>query len=333
MVPEIGGVPTYYLSWALAALVAFLTRRHLNHRQARALPAEERIAWRPWLFVIVALLVPAGAKLLYLVEFGIFNAGRADSPFTRMAVGDGFRLPGGILLVGLIAPLLCKGAGLPPLRALDAALPTMGLVIFCVRIGCFLNGCCFGRISDLPWAVSFPRGSLAHLWHVSQGLTPLSAPHSLPVHPLQLYFALAGLLLFLFGQRWYRGWRFDGEVFLKFFLGFFGSTFVPDLYRVAVWVGDVGVGLAGAELAAAQDAAAGALDVRDRGVDVGGIDETKPEVVDATHHTRTRLIALEDDDVVRPGSLHLNRRGVAEVLAHPEDLLVEAQRTLRITHT
>ena len=49
------------------------------------------------------------------------------------------------------------------------------------RVGCFLNGCCYGRPTTLPWGVKFPPGSFASL---EFGDTP--------VHPSQLYNAVVG---------------------------------------------------------------------------------------------------------------------------------------------
>jgi phosphatidylglycerol:prolipoprotein diacylglycerol transferase len=54
------------------------------------------------------------------------------------------------------------------------------------RFGCFLNGCCYGKPTHLLWGVVYPPDSFPAL---EFGETP--------IHPSQLYFAIAGLLLFL----------------------------------------------------------------------------------------------------------------------------------------
>src|SRR5436190_1980147 len=64
-------------------------------------------------------------------------------------------------------------------------LPSVALGTMFGRVGCFLNGCCYGRPTSLPWGVTFPPDSFA-------GLEFGNAK----VHPSQLYFAAAGLLLF-----------------------------------------------------------------------------------------------------------------------------------------
>lgn len=54
---------------------------------------------------------------------------------------------------------------------LDLIVPTVMLGIAIGRIGCFLNGCCFGEVCDLPWAVTFPEGSPAHVCQIERGDT------------------------------------------------------------------------------------------------------------------------------------------------------------------
>jgi len=86
---------------------------------------------------------------------------------------------GGGLLVLLVAAWLMK-VSFP--RILDLAAPGIALGYAIARVGCFLNGCCYGAPCDLPWAVTFPQ------------ITEYSPP-PVPVHPTQLY-AVVGTLLF-----------------------------------------------------------------------------------------------------------------------------------------
>jgi phosphatidylglycerol:prolipoprotein diacylglycerol transferase len=123
-------------------------------------------------------------------------------------------LPGGILLavaLGLLGSWLLR---LPVARLGDATVPAFGLSIVLVRIGCFVNGCCFGARSELPWAVRFPKGTGAYTIHMLRGWLPDDATLSLPVHPTQLYFAAVGLLMVGVGFAWRRVQRRDGETWL-----------------------------------------------------------------------------------------------------------------------
>jgi phosphatidylglycerol:prolipoprotein diacylglycerol transferase len=91
----------------------------------------------------------------------------------------------------------------------DVAAPAVAIGAALGRIGCWLNGCCHGALSDLPWSVRFPRGSHAWVRQLNAGLIPPEAPTSLPVHPTQVYSAVAGLvvlgLLLLYARRPRRG--------------------------------------------------------------------------------------------------------------------------------
>ena len=97
-----------------------------------------------------------------------------------------------------------------PLRPmLDVIAPSLALGIALGRLGCFLNGCCYGDRCDLPWAVSFPgprvgvpgdpaltlHGSPPWADQVRAGLIGPDQAWSLPVHPTQLYSPIDGLIL------------------------------------------------------------------------------------------------------------------------------------------
>lgn len=88
-----------------------------------------------------------------------------------------------------------KALGLrrPPTAVL--ALGLAGLIAI-GRWGCLLNGCCFGILTDLPWAVHYDSSSTAYFLHQALGLLAPDATHALGVHPYPLYES-AGLLLWL----------------------------------------------------------------------------------------------------------------------------------------
>jgi phosphatidylglycerol:prolipoprotein diacylglycerol transferase len=65
----------------------------------------------------------------------------------------------------------------------DCVAPGMFLGYAVGRIGCFMNGCCYGHASDLPWACVFPDESNRALLTV-------------PSHPAQLYSTFLGIILF-----------------------------------------------------------------------------------------------------------------------------------------
>jgi phosphatidylglycerol---prolipoprotein diacylglyceryl transferase len=101
-----------------------------------------------------------------------------------------------------------------PLRPyMDAIAPSIALGTFFGRLGCFLNGCCYGDPCRLPWAVSFPANSAPFVDQVHAGLISEGATASLPLHPTQLYSALDGLIILALLSAYYPLRRRDGEVF------------------------------------------------------------------------------------------------------------------------
>jgi prolipoprotein diacylglyceryltransferase len=86
-----------------------------------------------------------------------------------------------------------SGIELPRFADLTAA-PLGGALILC-RLGCFLAGCDFGKVSSGPLAMRFPSSSPAWHEHVRAGLLPPGRAESLPVHPTQLYEAGVGLAM------------------------------------------------------------------------------------------------------------------------------------------
>ncbi|MBX6316416.1 MAG: prolipoprotein diacylglyceryl transferase, partial [Isosphaeraceae bacterium] len=119
----------------------------------------------------------------------------------------------GSVLGGTAAFFLYRWLRPFPLRPmLDAVAPSITLGIALGRLGCFLNGCCYGDRCGLPWAVRFPRLSPPWYDHVRHGLIPESAAYSDWVHPTQLYSAIDGLVLLLLLSAYYPLRRRDGEV-------------------------------------------------------------------------------------------------------------------------
>jgi phosphatidylglycerol:prolipoprotein diacylglycerol transferase len=107
-----------------------------------------------------------------------------------------------------------------PLSA-DIAAPSLALGLAFGRIGCFLNGCCFGKVTASCLGIAFPGDgrvgtSPAWLHHFNLGLIESASPYSLPVHPTQLYHSAADLALFAVLAVYWRLSHRPGQVFLMF---------------------------------------------------------------------------------------------------------------------
>jgi phosphatidylglycerol:prolipoprotein diacylglycerol transferase len=122
---------------------------------------------------------------------------------------QGIHAGGAIIGMLVAAPAIFAYFRLGPGRVADALMPTVGLGVFIARVGCFLNGCCHGIQCSYAWCLSFPPGSPAAVDQAQQKMITYAA-WSLPVHPLQLYFAAAGLAitavaLWLLPRKRYQG--------------------------------------------------------------------------------------------------------------------------------
>ncbi|NCA10565.1 prolipoprotein diacylglyceryl transferase [bacterium] len=142
-----------------------------------------------------------GARLFYVIEYReqFFPPGRsliAALPDVLNLAAGGLVVFGALPTAALAAWRFASRRRLSLLHLADCIAPGLLVGLALGRIGCFLNGCCYGGPCDLPWAVRFPPHSPPWLDQAARGLLPPGATGwSLPVHPAQLYAAVdAGLL-------------------------------------------------------------------------------------------------------------------------------------------
>ena len=115
---------------------------------------------------------------------------------------------------------------------LDAAASVLGLGIMIGRISCFLNGDDYGTITKAAWGVSYPPGSFAFADQVNKGLINLTANQSLPLHPVQLYLSLNGLVLFLICSYIYKKYNYHAGFLFSLFWLLYGLTrFCLEFFR------------------------------------------------------------------------------------------------------
>jgi phosphatidylglycerol:prolipoprotein diacylglycerol transferase len=92
----------------------------------------------------------------------------------------------------------------PILKYADILGASLGLGPFIGRWACFFNGCCYGKVTDLFWAVRYPQYSPAHNAHWKAGLIDLETQLSLAVHPVQLYASFSALFIFFLISKIYQ---------------------------------------------------------------------------------------------------------------------------------
>lgn len=137
----------------------------------------------------------------------------------------------GCILLGLAAYLIVRHLLNFRYPALDTAAIAFPAAISVQTIGCFFYGCCFGNPSSLPWAVRYPVMSLAHYNQFKSGLIGLSDLYSLPVHPVQIYELLGGILVIVLVIRLRKRWKANGSLLLSSIIFFSLMRFVLEFFR------------------------------------------------------------------------------------------------------
>jgi len=135
-----------------------------------------------WMVIILAGL--AGGKLLFIIlHLSSFLSHPMSGEFWR----GGFAYLGGFFFSYLFGSIYVRKCGYSLPRVSYFLAPYIPLGQAIGRIGCFFNGCCYGRPTSLPLGMIFPLSSPAGYHY---GL--------LPLHPAQLYASLFNFILFLF---------------------------------------------------------------------------------------------------------------------------------------
>ncbi len=218
---EIGplSVRTYGLLLAVSFMVGILLA--LRRAKARGLNQNKMINMS--LLIMVAAIV--GARIMYVIpHWNEFSANPLDiiSPFQSSgSIGlTGLTMYGGFIGAVLASILYLRMNRLSIWKACDAFVPSIALGIGISRVGCFLNGCCFGLPTESALGVVFPVYSAAGSFYPDVAL-----------HPAQLYNAALGFGLFALLLWLDRKPRFDGFLFAVLLITEPVTRFFVDLFR------------------------------------------------------------------------------------------------------
>ncbi|NOZ23475.1 MAG: prolipoprotein diacylglyceryl transferase [Planctomycetes bacterium] len=182
-----------------------------------------------WIAIIAGIL---GARLLFVLQnYRTFLKRPLD--IFRVDQG-GLVFYGGFIAATICVSVYMRKKGLSIAKVLDMVTPSLAMGLAFTRIGCFLNGCCWGDICRHPNifpAVRFPAGSFAYAQHVSLGLIGPTDLASLPVHPTELYSSVCAFLLFVLISYLYRFKKRDGEVLATFAVLYSVTRFMLEFWR------------------------------------------------------------------------------------------------------
>jgi prolipoprotein diacylglyceryltransferase len=221
--------PTWFMCIGLAGLASLILIVALARR--RGIDTGTVASAVLWCYVAA---VTAGIVVPMLIDAGelLVSTGHMRVHWAGMTSFWGY-LAGGVAVA-----VVCRRDGVPLARMGDLAVIPLGVALAFARLGCFMAGCDYGKVSSVPWAVRFPAGSPAWRDHVHAGLLPAERAESLPVHPTQLYEALLGLAIVAIAIVAARRVKREGQLFVLAAATYAVGRIVIEMFR-----GDAGRGL------------------------------------------------------------------------------------------
>jgi len=205
--PEINLGPITLYTWGLFLALAFLIGYWLFLREAKGKRIESKKIF--WLVVLILVGGLLGSRLAYILQFPQYYLSYPLEIFQAWA--GGLMFYGGLLGALIAGWLYVKKSKLNPWQIVDLLTPALALGIFIGRLGCSLINDHQGAITNLPWAVLWPDGTLRH--------------------PVAEYLALNGLIMFLL--LWFLRTRLKkpGQLFITFLAWYSISRFFLDFTR------------------------------------------------------------------------------------------------------
>lgn len=184
-------IHSYGLMLALAFLVAVVAISREVKRYD--IPLDAIIDLATWVLIGAV----AGARIAYVLTDLTEFSGR---PWYQVFLvnSGGLAFHGGLIGGFLGGFWYVKRKKMDPWMLADIVTPYIALGYALVRIGCLLNGCCYGKPTTLPWAMHCAKDD------------------SLLRHPTQLYSMLGSLILFLILYRLRKHKQFPGFLFLLY---------------------------------------------------------------------------------------------------------------------
>jgi phosphatidylglycerol:prolipoprotein diacylglycerol transferase len=211
--------PITIYSYGVLLAAAYLLGLWLGVRRANQAGLDGTKVLDLGIWVIIAALV--GAKgLLFIVDFEHFTSSREEF-FTLLRSGGVFY--GGLIAASLTCIYLLRKHKLPLWQSGDLFAPGIALGYMVGRLGCLMAGCCYGKPTQVAWAVTFTDPAAA---------MNVGTPLGVPLHPTQVYESLAGLVILitlLAIER--RGRPYPGRTFWQFVFLYGVSRFVIEFYR------------------------------------------------------------------------------------------------------
>jgi phosphatidylglycerol---prolipoprotein diacylglyceryl transferase len=168
------------------------------------------------LWIMIGTII--GARAVYVTTY--WQDEFAGQPLSEIfAIWHGGLVYYGGLIGAIVAgAIFLRWKKLPLWKTADVLAPSIALGSIFGRTGCLLNGCCYGRACNLPWAISFPADNPLH-------------PPTTPVHPTEIYDALLNLGLYFFLAWLFRRKKFEGQIFSTYLICYAVTRGIVECFR------------------------------------------------------------------------------------------------------
>ena len=197
-------ITIYNLMLAIACLiipvVGFIQAKKKNKNIKHAI----------WFSFLVMLGIFFGSKLLYIITRWSWLM--EDTSRWNIMISGGFVVYGGIIFAFLVPIIYTRLKKINYWEYADLFALGAPLANLANRIGCFLNGCCYGKpvVMNIPWAVDY-----------------LNAAR----HPTQVYHALSAIIIFFILLRFNKKKNFNGFMVLSYLVLYSVFRFVVEFFR------------------------------------------------------------------------------------------------------
>jgi phosphatidylglycerol---prolipoprotein diacylglyceryl transferase len=209
-------VHSYGVMMALAFLAGLWTATLRARREK--IPGEHIADVTLWLMLGAVV----GARFVYVTTY--WKEEFASQPLKEifMVQHGGLVFYGGLIGAIVAGIIYIRWKRLPLWKTADVLAPSIALGSVFGRTGCLLNGCCYGRPTDVPWAITFTNPQATE-----QSGTPLGVP----LHPTEIYDAGLNFALYLFLAWLFRHKKFDGQIFATYLICYAVIRGVVEIFR------------------------------------------------------------------------------------------------------
>jgi len=205
-------IHTYGVFIAIGFLAGLFVARHFAEREG----IKKDFIYDFAFFILICSII--GARVFYVIEYHRFYL---SHPLSIIKIWQGGLVFYGGLIGGILAVVwYVRRYKLNKWQIADIFLVSLPIGQFFGRLGCLSAGCCYGKPCNLPWAITFRAPDSL-------------APKNIPLHPTQIYHALANLLIFIFLFYYYQSGKrkFYGEIAILYGILYSIGRFIVEFYR------------------------------------------------------------------------------------------------------